>query len=135
MARMAAHEVLKPVVCVQADNYGAGTVNGSEIDTAGFEELLLVVDAGVTNGTVDVKLQHATASGGTFTDISGAAIAQVTPSTDATIYAVRLNLRNANRYVRAVLTTTGTSSKVSVTAVLANPETWPVSQVNAAVSV
>jgi hypothetical protein len=58
----------------------AGTTTSSAIDLTGFQSGVLVVNAGVigSSETVDCKVQSSATSGGTYADITGAAIVQMT---------------------------------------------------------
>lgn len=58
-----------------------------------------------TTPTLDVKMQESDTSGGTYADISGATIAQVTA---ADKYKV-INFRRTKRFCRAVATIAGTT--------------------------
>src|SRR3954454_6551575 len=59
----------------------AATVTSGGVDMSKFERVMFVVMVGaVTTGTVDAKLQESATSGGTYTDISGASITQITTS-------------------------------------------------------
>lgn len=62
---------------------------------------------GGTAPTLDVKLTECDTADGTYTDISGAAFAQVT--TAASTAAITVNADAAKRYVKAVATITGTA--------------------------
>ena len=58
----------------------AGTTTSSAIDLTGFSKASLLVDIGVisSSGTVDCKVQASATSGGSYADITGAAITQAT---------------------------------------------------------
>ena len=90
----------------KADNWSTGTDNSSAIDTAGYHQAMVVFNAGTvgSSGTVDVKVQESDASGGTYTDVSGAAFTQVTASNDDATYVGRVNLNGTKRFIRVVLT-------------------------------
>jgi len=104
---------------VRPDEDAGGTTNGPAIDRQGFESAVLVLDVGDAEGsptsfTVDAKLQHSDQSGSGFTDLSGAAVTQVTAAN--TLVAKKIDLSGAKRYIRAVTTvsfTGGTSPNVA----------------------
>lgn len=85
--------------------------NGAAIDLqqyVGDVKVVLSTSAGGgTSPTLDVKLQESDTSGGTYTDIAGAAFAQVTAAALTT--ALTVNADSAKRYIRAVTTIGGTS--------------------------
>lgn len=99
---------VKPEITIEPQLAGAGTINGDEVDTKGDHDLMLVVETGVDAGTptsftVDVKLQESDTSGSGFTDITGAAITQIT--TEDTIEVKGLQgVGYKKRYIRAVAT-------------------------------
>ena len=58
-----------------------------------------------TSPTIDVKIQESTASGGTYTDISGATFTQVTASNKTQV----ISFRRSKQYARAYATLGGTT--------------------------
>ena len=62
------------------DSLAAGTDTSSEIDVTGYYEALLIVSIGDlgSSATIDCKIQAASTTGGSLSDITGAAITQVT---------------------------------------------------------
>lgn len=106
----------------KADNWSTGTDNSSAIDTAGYHQAMVVFNAGTvgSSGTVDVKVQESDASGGTYTDVSGAAFTQVTASNDDTTYVGRVNLNGTKRFIRVVLTV-GTAACDAGASVIMSP--------------
>lgn len=90
------------------------TANGAGVDLSNADgpcfALITVgtVSAGTTAPTLDVKLQESTASTGTYTDITGATVAQITTLD----HAVAINFRRTKRFVRAVGTMGGTTPSV-----------------------
>lgn len=65
---------------IAPDAYAAGTVLTNAIDMSKQERILAVVQAGDlgTNATLDFKFTGSDTSGGTYADITGAAITQLT---------------------------------------------------------
>lgn len=87
------------------------TANGTGVDMLDYEgSALVILDSaagGGTSPTLDVKLQESDTSGGTYTDIAGAAFAQVTGT--ASQQKLVIDASKAKRFVRAVATIGGTS--------------------------
>lgn len=97
---------------IEPDAYAAAAYETDVVDMSKFERLVAFVQAGTlgTSATLDFKLQGATTSGGSYADISGAAITQLTQAgTDSDKVAV-LELKAESiastgyRYVKGVLT-------------------------------
>lgn len=79
--------------------------NGTGVDMQGWEGVLFVLNLGATDGTVDMKAQRDDNSGfSSATDITGAAITQVTASGDNKLYLLDV-YRPSERYCRVVVTT------------------------------
>lgn len=101
---------------------GTAAINGAAIDRLGFQSAVLQVANGVATGaptsyTIDAKLQESADGSTGWTDISGAAITQITA--DNSDEYVDVNLAGAKRYIRVVATTAfvgGTSPTVPVAA-------------------
>lgn len=101
---------------------GTAAINGAAIDRLGFQSAVLQVANGAAAGaptsyTVDAKLQESADGSTGWTDISGAAITQITA--DNSDEYVDVNLAGAKRYIRVVATTAfvgGTSPTVPVAA-------------------
>ena len=101
------------VATIDPDAYAASTVLSDAIDMADFESIMAIIMAGtlVTNATLDAKLTQATTSGGTYKDITGKAITQLTEAgTDSDKQAIincrreDLDIDNGYRYVKLSLT-------------------------------
>ena len=89
------------------------TLTGSAVDLAGYDgpaHIILQCEAAGagTNPTMNVKIQHATASGGTYNDVSGLAFAEVT-ETDST-QMISCQVSDLRQFIRVVGTLGGTSS-------------------------
>jgi hypothetical protein len=99
-------------VLIESGEY-TSTETGTGIDLSLYEGMCVAVlnssakTAG-TDPTLDVKLQHDPAVGGSYADISGATFAQVT--TVASIEAVVFNVSECDAFVRAVATIGGTDT-------------------------
>jgi len=72
--RVSFNQALAPV------SKSAGTTTSSAIDLTGYSNASLFVSVGVisSSGTVDCKVQASATSGGSYADITGAAITQAT---------------------------------------------------------
>jgi ethanolamine ammonia-lyase small subunit len=109
---------------IEPDVNGAAAYDSDEVDMSLWGSIQAVVMAGDfgSSATLDFKLQSATSSGGSFSDVTGKAITQLTQAgTDADKQAV-INLRGdeltaGHRYVKAVMTV-GTASVNSASIVL-----------------
>ena len=125
---------LKAEIGIASQSIGAATVDGSGIDTKDYDEALVVLNVGVTDGTLDVKLQESNDNGvsDSFADITGASFTQITTANDEDIYVARIRVKNFERYIRVSATGTGTTTDTSVLVLLGKFDGLaPVSQVNA----
>lgn len=106
----------------KADSWGTGANDGAAIDTAGYHQAMIVFNAGTvgSSATVDVKVQECDTSGGTYTDVTGAAFTQVDANNDDATYVGRVNLNGTKRFIRVVLTV-GTAASEAGTSVLMSP--------------
>lgn len=93
---------------------GATTaVNSGYILVAGYDRVLFIVDAGAITGTIDAKVQQASASGGTgVKDVTGKAITQIAATGDNRIALIelrcdQLDVEGGFEYVRLLVTPTG----------------------------
>ena len=83
----------------------SATVNGAAVDTASFDEAMIVFDVGTTlaTGTLDVTVEEADATGGPWTAITGAVFAQVTPTNDNAIFIGTIRMEAPRKqFLRAV---------------------------------
>jgi len=117
-----------------------GTVDGTGIDTNGYDAICFAVDFGViaASTTLDVKIQEGETSTPT-TDISGAAIVQLAAGTGggkALIDVLLGGLKTRKRYLRADSVVGGSGAAVyGVTYQLYRAKSVPVTQTIAAVAV
>jgi hypothetical protein len=85
----------------------AGTTTSSAIDLTGYQSGVLVVGAGVigSSGTIDCKVQSSATSGGTYADITGAAITQMTQAggDSGSIQVIPFELPAGQPFVKTVL--------------------------------
>jgi len=97
-------------VSPQAPTASGTAIKGSAIDRTGFDSCVLAVFTGVDAGTPDSfsvagKLQHSdTTTDGDFSDLTGASVTAITA--ENTLSEVDVNLADAKRYIRAVVTPT-----------------------------
>ncbi len=89
---------------------GIGTVTSGGVDMSKFERVLFLLMVGSVGaaGTVDAKLQESATSGGTYTDISGGSITQITASNKiATVEIKATQLSSGKQFVRLSVTVGG----------------------------
>ena len=119
---------------IDPDANGAAAYDSDEVDMSLWSRIVAVVQTGTmaSTSTVDFKLQDATSSGGSFSDISGKAITQLTEAgTDSDKQAI-INLRfdelqSDGRYVKAVMTV-ATAASDSSAILLGLPRYYPASE-------
>lgn len=111
---------MKTAVGILADDYAAVTTNGTGIDTTGYHQALIVVNAGVITTTLDVKIQESSDNGvaDAFADITGAAFAQILAAADNLVVVGRVNLQGTEQYIRVVGTGVGGSQSYSATVIM-----------------
>ena len=99
------------VVAGKATGAVTSTATSSAIDLLEYDgDVLLVLDCAAGTGTsptLDVKITNSDASGGTYTDLSGAAFTQVVDA--ASMQTLVINKDSAERYIKIVQTITGSS--------------------------
>ena len=85
----------------------AGTTTSAAVDMTGFGGGALLVTAGViaSSGTVDCKITTSAATGGTYTDVTGAAITQMTQAGggSGTSQLVSFDMPLGHNFVKTVL--------------------------------
>lgn len=133
--------LVKQSIAPQAVGAGA-TVNGTGIDCAGYETLIVDVELGAiadaSNKTVTVKLQESSDNGSvdTFADITLATTGAVLTAGHNKPYLFDVNLSEHERYIRAVATGgAGDGGLVAVSFHLGGGRHLPPTQVNTVVSV
>ena len=107
-------EVAAVVGVIDPDNYTAGTYLSDAVDMADYDQLLAMVSVGTmgSSATVDAKLTQAVTSGGTYKDVTGASITQLTQaSPDDSDKQVLINCKSSDldtdggyRYVKLSIT-------------------------------
>ena len=88
------------------------TQTTSDLDTQGYRFAVVLLECGTFTGdeTLDLKVQAATTSGGSYSDVTGAAFTQISTSNDAAVYFGVLRLDGAARYLQLVGTQAGTGN-------------------------
>ena len=85
----------------------AGSTTSAAIDMTGYSKGSLVVQAGViaSSGTVDCKVQTSATSGGSYADLTGAAITQMTEAggDSGSIQQIDFEIPNGKPFVKTVL--------------------------------
>ena len=119
-------EQLAVVATIDPDAYAAAAYNTDAVDVSKFNRVLFIVMAGElgTSATLDFKLQWATTSGGSYTDVSGKAITQLTQAGSDSdkqalveITAEELaGINSSAQFVRGVLTIGTATSDAGVVA-------------------
>jgi hypothetical protein len=117
MPRDLAHRIL-PKPCLAPAARTNGTVNGTDIDTSGYESATALVHFGTwTDGTHTAKLQEADDNGsgapGTYADVAAAGLIQAFSAVSAapgsnTVQEV--GYIGGKRWIRLVMTTSGATT-------------------------
>lgn len=97
------------------------SVNGSAVDTKGYNSAAVLLEVGAVSGTsptLNVKIQESTDGSTGWTDIPGAAFTQVTAADNSQILRVEGIGTSRKRYLRAVATIAGTSPSFTLAAVV-----------------
>lgn len=105
------------------------------VDTLGYGAAMIVYNVTTASAsTLASKVQECATSGGSYTDVTGAAIATVAASTTRAVPTISLLLSKRLRFLQLAHTVTGTVTG-SVVVILFNPVQSPVSQTIAAVEI
>lgn len=126
----------KTVMSIKPQAQGASaTFNGIGVDTAGYDDAMVVMMHGTATGTVDCKVQDS-ADNSSFADVAGAAFVQITPSNDDTMFLGRLRCDGTvRRYLRVVsVTAASSSSLIAAAIVLGDPNLVMPDAANASVA-
>jgi hypothetical protein len=104
------------------------TANGTAVDRTNYGSAIGVLDVGAVSGTsptLDCKWQESSTSGGTYTDISGAAHTQVTAANTRSEKSI--DLAGKKLFIRGTCTVGGTSPSftMGMIVVLGEPGTHP----------
>lgn len=118
---------------VEPDVQTAGAKNGNGTDCRNFEYCTFAVCAGTlgSSATLDFKVQESSDDGSsdTYSDVSGAAITQMTQAGGDSDTVVKLVVKcsTTERYLRGVMTIGTATSDAGSVAILTNPKAAPVS--------
>lgn len=115
-------DAIRSIVSVRPVASTGATHNGVAVDTLGYNSGMAVIEIGAATGaptslTVDAKVQESDTSGGTYTDVSGAAITQQTAGSKSAQIRVEGLGTSRKRFLRLVVTTAfvgGTSPTIPV---------------------
>jgi len=127
MSRNVADE-LKLVQALKPDARAAGTYTSNAIDVAGFDELIVELNAGdlAATSTLNVKLQECATSNGQFADVGSAVFDQVDKDNDDAIYKMRVAITpTRQRYVKVVAVLANDAADFAVTAMLTRGQQQP----------
>ena len=115
----------KPGPQAVSESTGEG---GTAVDTAGFREVLVVLDCGTNEAgaTADIKIQECATSDGQFADIDDAAFAQVTTGNDNAVYVGRIAMTpTRKRLLRAFKLIAVDTCALAVTFILGDATQLP----------
>ena len=118
---------VKAVQSIEAQDQGISTVNGAAVDTADFNEAMIVLDCGTAGGEANVKVQESVDAAFTSpVDIGSAVFTEVDSTNDDAIYVGVVQL-DANRmqYLRVVSVVTTGACALSASIILAKARTKP----------
>jgi hypothetical protein len=105
----------------------SNATSGTGIDMSKFRRAMAVILVGsVTNGgSLTAKLQSASTSGGTFTDIANSTITAITTGTQQATIEIRDDeMPSGNRWLRVVLTEGGSQNVVCAAVILGGEGDW-----------
>ena len=127
-------EYARAVSTLKADNYSATSTDGASVDTKGYRQALVVVNAGTAAASAEADIHvEGSPDNSTWTDISGATFAQITTANDETVYVGSIACDLNPRYLRAVVAGDNTNAvELSVDIILMDPEIGPATQVQTA---
>lgn len=129
--RNAPHEFIKAVKGIDDLSIAAATGVGNAVDTLGFEDCLVILDTGTANtGLSTCKITECDTSGGSYTDITGAAFTAITTSNDVALYVGRINLEKRKRYLQFSYVSAGTVTDATCIFLLTSGQVVPVTQQN-----
>lgn len=95
---------MKVLAVLTPASRSAGAAESGVIDARGYSRVLWIFHAGVnqTNGTQDVKITSSATSGGTYADVTSAALTQVTTSNDEALYMLDMPVDPAKPFMKLV---------------------------------
>jgi hypothetical protein len=117
---------------VSPATHAVGTADTAAIDLKNFRRVMFVVMAGslAGGGVIDFKVQSSDDPSGTFTDVSGLAIAPMNnadgTNSQAIVEVTADQLADGQRYVRGRLTISTAAAPVAVAAFGGDPRYQPI---------
>ena len=113
-------EMLKIAVLYLPLLRDAFSTESAGVDTNDFDGALAILQVGVTDVTVDFKLQESDASSSGYVDITGAAITQIADDGDNVFVVIDVNLTpgTRKRYIRALLVAADGTNGANTSALL-----------------
>lgn len=111
--------ISKFVTAIAPSAGGAGTMTAIAVDCAGFDRACYELNLGVATATavIDMKITECATSGGSYDDITGAALVQVTKAAgDSKVECIDVKVNPAKPFQKAVVVTTNAAFPNSVTA-------------------
>lgn len=110
------YNAIKALFAIRPGRYTT-TQTGAGVDTFGYNSAMLVLEVGTVSGTsptLDVKVQSSDTSGGTYADVTGLTLTQVTASNNSQVLQIEGLNSNVDgvtrrRFLRVVGTIAGTS--------------------------
>jgi hypothetical protein len=129
-------ERLAVVATIDPVSQGAGTVLTDAVDMSKFSRVIfiLILGAMTTNSTVDFKLREAATSGGTYSDITGKSVTQLTQASTDDNKQVVVEIKNdeltdGKQFVKGSLTVAVAATVLAVIA-LGEPRYLPAADVD-----
>lgn len=121
---------IKIVEAARALSITNTTMTAIEVDATGWNSALFVLGSGATTGAISVfKVQYATTSGGSLTDVPSAALTTLPgASDDGKKYGIHVNLRDASigKYLKIVITENNTGTGIYYCdCILSDPDQAP----------
>lgn len=116
---------MKPVIAVAPVSLNNASATAIEVDAGDYTNAVFDLTVGATDGAISVyKIQSATTSGGSFSDVSGATLSTLPGATDDNkVYRINVDLtdRSIGRFLQVVLTEDNTGTGIyGVNAYLSN---------------
>ena len=117
---------MKTVLAVApVDLASAATATAIEVDAQGYSNARFVFQVGAAGATTNIgvaKIQSATSSGGSFSDVTGAALTSgdIDADTDNTLHAIEVDLtdKGIGEFLKVVMTEDGGGANTVPTSVL-----------------
>lgn len=104
----------KTVIAVAPVSLNNASATAIAVDSGAYTHATFELTVGATTGAISVfKIQSATASGGSYSDVSGATLSTLPGATDDNkVYAIHVPLASANQFLQVVLTEDNTGTGI-----------------------